>query len=295
VTSDDEYLRKVLEAQRLGEDSEELKLLRARRDEIEKCIRAIFGSSPVIRYGGSKAKGTLVRDDYDLDLVCYFPRDDEDAGDTLQEIHDKVFEALSKEYIVEKKTSALRIKGTDNVDFHVDVVPGRFIDENSYDVFLYRHDDDKCRLKTNIKTHIEHVRDSGVTDAIGLLKIWRTRHAVPLKTFALELLIIDELGGSTAKIDEQLRQVLVKLRDDPAGFTVKDPANPNGNDLSEVWNEQVRATASAIAKGTLETIDESGWEGVFGKLPSGALATKSSALKSAAKSASASTRPWLRK
>jgi hypothetical protein len=269
--------------------------LRARRDEIEKNIRAVFGSSPVIRYGGSKAKGTLVRDDYDLDLVSYFPRDDEDAGLSLEEIYNNVFDALSKHYTVEKKTSALRIKGANKEDFHVDVVPGRFIDEKTYDVLLYRHDDDKCRLKTNVETHIKHARDSGVTNAISLMKIWRTRHVVPLKTFVLELLVIDELAGSTATLDKQLRQVLEKLRDDPDGFTVEDPANPSGNDLSEVWNDQVRATVSAIAWDTLDAIDAGGWESVFGKLPGDKLETKSSALQSAATAAPVSARPWCRK
>jgi hypothetical protein len=293
--TDDEYLKKVLEAQRLDEDSEELKLLRARRDEVEKKIRAVFGSSPVIRFGGSKAKGTLVRDDFDLDMVCYFPRDDDDAGLSLEEIFNNVFDALSKDYTVEKKTSALRIKGANKVDFHVDVVPGRFIDEKTYDVFLYQHSADKCRLKTNIQTHIDHVRDSGVTDAISLMKIWRTRHGVALKTFVLELLVIDELAGSTAALDEQLRQVLEKLRDDPAGFTVEDPANPTGNDLSEAWNDEVQADVSAIAGDTLDTIDASGWDGVFGKLPSQKQEAKSSALQSAAKAAPVTARPWRRK
>src|SRR5690349_8509492 len=76
-----EYLQQLIESQTLAEDSPELKALRKRRDEIEAHLREAFGSSPNIRYGGSQAKGTLVRDSYDLDLVCYFPRDESDAGD----------------------------------------------------------------------------------------------------------------------------------------------------------------------------------------------------------------------
>jgi hypothetical protein len=127
------------------------------------------------------------------------------------------------------------------------------------------------------------------------MKIWRTRHGVALKTFVLELLVIDELAGSTAALDEQLRQVLEKLRDDPAGFTVEDPANPTGNDLSEAWNDEVQADVSAIAGDTLDTIDASGWDGVFGKLPSQKQEAKSSALQSAAKAAPVTARPWRRK
>lgn len=290
-----DYLEKVLESQTLAEDSDELKKLRERRDEVEGHLRDAFGSSPKIRYGGSHAKRTLVKDSYDLDLVCYFQRDDDTPGDTLEDIYNNVKAELAKHYIVEPKTSALRIKSLDKVDFHVDVVPGRFVDEDSDDVFLYRASGDKCRLKTNIETHISHVKDSGVTDAIKLMKIWRTRNGVPLKTFVLELLTIEVLDGSTAAIDTQLRTVLEKLRDDPEDISMKDPANPNGNDLSELWNDSVRSTTSAIARSTLATVDAAGWEAVFGKLPEDkSAAAKVAGLRAAASSVSSPARPWRR-
>jgi hypothetical protein len=292
-----EYLEKILKSQTLAEDSDELKKLRERRDEVEKHLRDAFGSSPSIRYGGSQAKRTLVKDSYDLDLVCYFQRDDDTPGETLEEIYNKVKGELEKHYVVEPKTSALRIKNLANVDFHVDVVPGRFIEEDSDDVFLYRAIGDKCRLKTNIETHISHVRESGVTDAIKLMKIWRTRNGVPLKTFIVELITIEVLDGSTDEIDVQVRTVLEKLREKPEEITVKDPANPNGNDLSESWNDSVHGTTSAIARATLATIDSNGWEAVFGKLPEDedkAAASTVSGLRAAAGAVSSPTRPWRR-
>jgi hypothetical protein len=229
-----EYLQKILEAQELGEDSEELKALRARRDEVEAHLREAFGDGPTIRYGGSRAKGTLIKDSYDLDLICYFERDDDEAGGTLKDIYNNVRDELAKHYLVEPKTSALRIKGIDHIDFHVDIVPGRFVDDDESDVFLYRAADDKCRLKTNIDVHIAHVKNSGVTDATKLMKLWRTRHGVALKTFVLELAVIDVLSGSDALLDEQVRTFLEKLRDEPEDIKVEDPANPIGNDLSDL-------------------------------------------------------------
>jgi hypothetical protein len=291
----EEYLQKIIQAQTLGDDSQELKLLRERRDEVEEHLREEFGSSPTIRYGGSHAKGTLIKDSYDLDIICYFPRDDDEPGESLELIYNTVRDALNKHCFVEQKTSALRIKGADRVDFHVDVVPGRYVDADSTDVFLYQSRADKCRLKTNIDVHIAHVRESGVKDAIKLMKLWRTRHGVSLKTFVLELAVIDVLGGSDAPLDEQLRTVLEKLRDEPENINVKDPANPTGNDLSELWNDNVRGAVSAIARATLVLVDTSGWEAVFGKLSeTKSLESKVSSLRSAAKSVSAPTRPWRR-
>jgi hypothetical protein len=286
-----EYLEKILESQTLADDSRELKALRAKRDEVEGHLREAFGSSPTIRYGGSQAKGTLVKDSYDLDVVCYFPREDDGAGETLEGIYNSVKEVLSKHYYVEPKGSALRIKGMDKVDFHVDVVPGRFIEEDSYDVFLYRSSGEKCRLKTNIETHIEHVRDSGATDAIRLMKVWRTRHGFQLKTFVLELIVIDTLAGSTAALDKRLRKVLERLRDDADSIAVEDPAN-GGNDLSDAWNPSVRLAASTLASSTLATIDAAGWDSVFGKLPETDPAAVSDSLHRIARASVAPSKPW---
>lgn len=295
--TNDEYLQKVLESQNLNEDSKELKDLRARRDEIEGHLRAAFGDSPSIRYGGSKAKGTLNKDTYDLDMTCYFPRDDEDAGGTVKEIFENVAAELEKHYTVERKTSALRVKGLDKVDFHVDVVPGRFIDDNEDDVFLYRSIGEKERLKTNLDTHISHVKDSGVVPAIRLMKLWVFRNAVSLKTFVLELAVIDVLDGSTDDVEEQLTTVLTKFRDNSADIKVEDPANPTGNDLSEVWNDSVRANVSSVARATLATVAVLGWEAVFGKLPeetSDSTAKQVDRLRSAAHASTTATRPWRR-
>jgi hypothetical protein len=286
-----EYLKKILESQTLADDSRELKALRAKRDEVEGHLRDAFGSSPTIRYGGSQAKGTLVKDSYDLDVVCYFPREDDGAGETLEGIYNSVKDVLSKHYYVEPKGSALRVKGLDKVDFHVDVVPGRFIEEDSYDVFLYRSSGEKCRLKTNIETHIAHVRDSDVTEAIRLMKVWRTRHGLQLKTFILELIVIDTLAGSTAALDKQIRSVLERLRDDADGIAVEDPAN-GGNDLFDAWNASVRSAASAIARSTLAMVDSAGWEAVFGKLPETDPAAVSDSLHRIARASVAPSKPW---
>src|SRR5881396_2484271 len=97
-----EYLEKVLQSQNLDEDSKELKELRQHREDVEKLLRAEFADcSPTIRYGGSKAKGTMDRESYDLDVICYFPKDDADAGGTLEEIYNNVARALERNYSVE--------------------------------------------------------------------------------------------------------------------------------------------------------------------------------------------------
>src|SRR5262245_47857055 len=146
--SDNDYLKRVLASQTLVSDSEELKSLQSHRSDVETLLRESFkDSSPTIKYGGSKAKETMIREAYDLDIICYFDHEDTKEGETLKDIYTNCEEALEGKYTVERKPSALRLKslGTDSdpEDFHIDVVPGRYIDDDKSDVFLYRSSGEK--------------------------------------------------------------------------------------------------------------------------------------------------------
>ena len=69
-----DYLNEVLKSQNLSDDSEQLKNVQEKRKKVEGILRTGFPEcSPTIQYGGSKAKGTLNKESYDLDMVCYFP------------------------------------------------------------------------------------------------------------------------------------------------------------------------------------------------------------------------------
>ncbi len=178
-----EYLEGVLKSQDLADDSQELKDLQEHRKKVEKILRDGFPkAAPTIQYGGSRAKGTLDKEAYDLDVVCYFRNDDTSAGGTLKEIFENVSNKLSEDYYVEPKTSAVRLRDKKNkVDFHIDVVPGRYVDDTKSDCFIYQNGADKERLKTNLSVHIEHVKNSGVVPAIRLLKLWKVRRGLRVK------------------------------------------------------------------------------------------------------------------
>ncbi len=159
--TDDNYLKDVLDSQRLANDSEEMEQLRETRGEVDGILREAFPSAS-IRYGGSKAKGTLIKDSYDIDLVCYFPHDETEAGETLEDLYDNVSHALSDHYQIEEKKSAIRLLSadpeTEGAYTHVDVVPGRFTDSDKSDCYLYQNGGEKNRLKTNLDTHIDHIK-----------------------------------------------------------------------------------------------------------------------------------------
>jgi hypothetical protein len=296
----DEYLREVLDSQALGDDSDEIKAVQKHRADVEKLIRDNFrDTSLTIRYAGSRAKGTMNKESYDLDIVSYSSSADSTAGMSLDDIYGSHRKALAKKYYVEPKGSALRLKGCSpddlGVDFHIDVVPGRFTDETKTDAYLYQASGDKKRLKTNLDVHLDHVRDSGLIDAIRLAKLWKVRNGLPIRTFVLELAVIKLLEDKKRKsISVQMEHFWTELRDNFANLSVADPANPNGNDLSRCLDENLKSQLAAAAKRTLEQIDSSGWETVFGKTEKQEKVARVEILRRAAAVATP-TRPWLPK
>lgn len=261
-----DYYQKVLAAQTLGDDSPEMKELQINRAAVEKVLRAAFpGASATIRYGGSKAKGTLIRELYDLDLVFYVLNGNNAAGETLRDIFRNAHTALARYYVVEPKTSALRLRSRDQgSDLHIDVVPGRFTDDSKTDCFLHQQNGEKDRLKTNLDVHIAHIRDSGVVDTLRLLKLWRVRHRVQVKQFAFELLGVKLLNGRRQRpTEEQLVYFFTEIANAAQPIAIEDPANPAGNDLSELLRRSWVGLQMA-AKSTLHQARTSGWESVFG-------------------------------
>jgi hypothetical protein len=296
-----EYLTKLLDQQSFADDDLELVELRRRRQEVEDLLRGRFSKSgPTIRWGGSMAKGTMIREAYDGDMTCYFRHDETEAGRTLEEIYDSVATALGEKYDVQRKTSALRVKDPSTKgakgfaqDLHIDVIPGRFTSDGGDDVFLHRTSGDKQRLKTNLQVHIDHIRDSGVRPAIRLMKLWNVRNGVGAKTFVLELLVVKLLKErKTAGLAQQLEHVWTELREHADSLAVEDPANPSGNDLKPVL-DQVRRRLSSVAAATLSLIERSGWEGVFGSVEGDDEGSRRAALKAAAVHVANPTKPWL--
>ena len=95
MTADD-YLREVLDSQALGDDSDEVKALQKHRADVEKLIRDSFkGTALTVRYAGSKAKGTMNKESYDLDIISYVSSGDNTAGEALEDIYDNHRKALS--------------------------------------------------------------------------------------------------------------------------------------------------------------------------------------------------------
>lgn len=264
-----EYLKNLLISQEIKPGSEEMQTLHSHKDEITKFLRKEFGDDPVIKYAGSYAKGTMIQESYDLDAVCYFPSTD---SRTLKEIYDDVASRLKERYLVEEKASAVRIlnlkDSTSPDSYHIDVVPGRFI-EGSSDVFLHVTYGEKERMQTNLKAHINHIVDSGCVDVIKIAKLWNHRQNLTIKTFILEIFVVRALKGfrEKANLKSAFIKVIQSFKDEFGSVELCDPANPTGNIISKLISPSHRILVVQAAEKALVKIEKSdymgSWKEVF--------------------------------
>jgi len=266
------FLQELLNSQNLTPDQE--RTLQAHKAEVTTFLQAEFGSDPIIRYAGSHEKGTMIRDNYDLDIICYFPSSD---SRTLKEIREDVSDHLSKNYVIEPRASAERIKNlkgaTAPEGYHIDVVPGRVI-PGTKDVFIHVAYGDRERMQTNLKTHIDHIVNSGCVPVIRLVKIWAHRNNIHIKTFILELFVVEALSGSRNKsnLQESFLKVMETFKDKFDNLQLVDPANTN-NIVSQTIDASEKMTVMSTAEDTFTSIDGSddlsNWKAIFGETGGG--------------------------
>jgi hypothetical protein len=287
------YLEELLASQRLDEGSNEWKALEEEATRIESILRAAYPwSALTFTHAGSRAKRTMIREDYDLDEVAYFRNEDKAPGETLAEIYENLAKVVGVHYSVRRKRSALRLGMKDGRDLKVDLVPGRYIDATMTDVFIHQADGGKDWLKTNIVKQVAHIGGSGCTDEIMLGKLWRTRNGIGVKTFPLELLVIEALRlDGSGSLERRFANVLVVYAEDIDNLRIEDPANPYGNDLSYALPDSLRREIAKVARNTLAAARQYGWEHVFGKTEARAFAPRVQILRSAA-AATPPSRPW---
>jgi len=263
------YLEKVLEEHSLTTDSPEMENIRKEREKVEKILHEYFKDSEIIiKYGGSKCKNTMIRESYDLDIICFFQYDETAAGTTLKELFENTQKALQPHYFVFPKTSALRLAKFENNTtyyYHIDVVPGRYVDDKKDDAYLHQNNGEKDYLKTNLEKQISHIKDSGLERVIKLIKYWKVRNSLQIKTFVLELLIVKILKDcDEGNLEECLTTFWNEIIDNCDELSVEDPANPNGNDLSPLFDSVVKSSLKSASENAMYFVNSENWEDVFG-------------------------------
>jgi hypothetical protein len=286
-----QYLEKVLEEQNLTDEQQTE--LAEKSEEVESfLLEKLDGVAVTVKWAGSIAKKTMIRANYDADLVVYVHSDETGVGDTLDDIYDTIQGYLNEKYVTIQKTSAIRLLGMNSFSIlHVDVVPGRFFDDTKTDTWLHRTTGDKCRFKTNLKVHLDTIKNSGVRPLIRLMKLWASRNGIQCPTFILELLTIklaEEVKSEA--LTDQVIHVFEQLKSNGKNICVEDPANPSGNDLSEPL-DGVKFALSYQASYALQMIEADQWDAVFGPVAVEETA-KIAALQSVAIHIANDAKPW---
>ena len=142
--------------------------------------------------------------------------------------------------------------------YDVDLVPAKRQSQYGDDHSLYSNKS-KTWLKTNVTTHISEVGNSGRTDEIRLMKIWRNRRGLSFPSFYLELLVIRALHGQKyGDLSKNIVTVFEFMRDQMLTANFIDPANTN-NIVSDTLTSIEKSTLAAAAKAALA----SSWDGEF--------------------------------
>ena len=123
---------------------------------------------------GSIAKGVSIKGRSDFD---FFVSVKSSCNNSLSEIYNTLFNALSnyssiKGFTVRRQNVSLGIKGLayKNIPIDVDIVPAKQHNINSNYHSLYKSKQDSW-TQTNVRKHIDLIRNSGRRDFIKLIKI----------------------------------------------------------------------------------------------------------------------------
>jgi hypothetical protein len=235
----DEYLLAIL--QRENVDTGFFSPVRNVQTRLEPIIREwaggqLLGVSP----SGSFAKGTANHSGTDIDLFISLAHD---TTQTLKEIYNSLYTRMSvKGYVPKRQNVSINVR----VDgYSVDLVPGKRQDSYDDDHSLYRRKADTW-TKTNVTTHVNHVRQGYRINESRIIKLWRDQKGLDFPSFYLELTVINALRLQLGTLSDNVWKVFEYLRDSFFNARVVDPANTNNiisDDLTVAERAKIKAAA----------------------------------------------------
>ena len=170
---------------------------------------------------GSFAKGTAVRSGTDIDLFISIAQECTDSlGDIYGKLHGRLGE---KGYSPKQQNVSINIRvGT----YDVDLVPAKHQGGNGHYHSLYRRRTNSW-MQTNVATHISAVANSGRTNEIRIIKLWRNQKQLDFPSFYLELTVLAALSGARGTLSQNVWKVFEYLTTSFAAARVIDPSNTN--------------------------------------------------------------------
>lgn len=195
-----------------------------------------------VAFSGSFAKGTGVKGSTDVDLFISL---DPETPQTLKEIYDGLYSYLEKNrYAPRRQNVSIGIKHN---NLSVDLTPGKKQAGNTNDHSIFRNKA-QTWTQTNVKVHNDLIKNSGRTDEIKVIKIWRNVRQLEFPSFFLELTVLNALSGENKnQLATNVWTVLGYLRDSFVNARVVDPANANNIVSDDLTSAEKQAVANAAS------------------------------------------------
>lgn len=215
-----------------------------------------------IKNSGSRAKGTAISLASDVDYLVSLTSGCNEKNGGLKSIYNSLFNKLNNNYQdVRKQNVSVRI----NLNgLEVDVTPARKQAGNTNNHNLYVSKSDSWK-QTNIQKHIIDILNSGRTNEIKLLKIWRELNGIDFPSIYLEYLVINNILLNKSKdinnLSNNISYSLTELAKDsgnPLYSRIVDPANST-NILSDLLSQSEKSKIISAAKIAVQ----SNWNQVF--------------------------------
>lgn len=236
----DEYLWKVLarEAVDTGPQSPSMAVAR-------KLSLTLFGwangTAVNVTPSGSFAKGTANKSGTDIDLFISVPQSEQL---NLKEIYENLFAWMTREKYQPRRQNVSIGITVDGVS--VDLVPAKRQDTYSQDHSLYKSKADTW-TKTNIQTHINHVRTANRLNESRIIKLWRNQKRLEFPSFYVELAVIAALQGKQGGVAANVMEIFRYLANGFSTARIVDPANTANIISDDLTNAEKAAIKSAAA------------------------------------------------
>ncbi len=188
---------------------------------------------------GSRAKGTAISLASDVDYVVSLSNNCNDNNGGLKACYDSLLTMLNNAYgsqNVRKQNVSVRLKLN---GLEIDVTPAKRQSGTTHIHSIYVSKSGSW-AQTNIQRHIIDISQSGRTNEIRILKIWRNLHALDFPSIYLEYLLVNNILLNKSKDVNSLENnvwftlnELAKTQGNPLYSRITDPANTN-NILSDL-------------------------------------------------------------
>ena len=209
------------------------------------CLLSILDS-------GSRAKGTAISLASDVDYMVSLTNGCNQNTGGLEFTFNQLYQYLIDNGYQNVRKQNVSSRITLN-NLEIDITPATKHPGNTNDHSIWLSKENTWQ-KTNIQKHISDISQSGRTNEIKLLKIWRNLNNFDFPSIYLEYLLINNilLNRSTdvANLGNNVWHVLKELAKDygnPLYVTIIDPANSN-NILSDLLNQTEKGKIINAAK-----------------------------------------------